>query len=251
MPRAVTGDIDGSPSRRGARVYVGSTAGLLWSIRASDGLDFYSHTPTGPPEPIKGFPFPDRGSQALYFTTTSRIHSAVDNGPLDFQQKWLPLTGLTSPSTPLFWAAQNRLYVGMQAYPASTPGAWLYDVDAATGAATPIQLESGTPTAIGAPSLEHRRQPCHAARGKPRGRHLRRAGAIGGSMPLLALLLLAAEVARSQVAAPLTQPPRLRGRSGAGTRAFEPSRGTSFSPAGRSSTCSSRPGCAWTCRATT
>ena len=133
---------------------MGTTAGLLWSIAASDGLDRYSHTPTGPPEAIKGFPFPDRGSLALYFTTNTRIHSAVDNGPGNFLQKWPPLTGLTSPSVPLFWAAQNRLYVGMQAYPASPPGAWLYDVDAATGVATPIQLEGGTPTAIGAPSLD-------------------------------------------------------------------------------------------------
>jgi len=155
VPRAVTNNIDGSPVTRGDRVYVGSTAGLLWSIRATDGLDRYSHTPTGPPEAIKGFPFPDRGSQALYFSTTTRVHSAVDNGPLDFFQKWAPQTGLTSPSPTLFWAAQGRLYVGLQAYPLSLPGAWLYDIDAATGAASPIQLENGLPAiAIGAPSLD-------------------------------------------------------------------------------------------------
>jgi outer membrane protein assembly factor BamB len=154
VPRAVTGDIDGSPVTRGARVYVGTTAGLLWSIQATDGLGQYPHTPVGPPESVKGFPFPDRNSQALYFSTTTRIHSAVDNGIGNFLQKWPALTDLTSPSPPLFWAAQDRLYVGMQAYLSSPSGAWLYDINAATGGATAVQLESGTPIAIGAPSLD-------------------------------------------------------------------------------------------------
>ena len=80
---------------------------------------------------------PTGGSSALYFSTTTRIHSAVDNGAGNFLQKWPPLTGLTSPSPVLYWAAQDRLYVGMQAYPASPAGAWLYDVSAATGAHNP------------------------------------------------------------------------------------------------------------------
>ncbi len=93
MPKAVTGDILGSPVVRGNRVYVGTTAGLLWSVSATDPLDRYSHTPTGPPEPINGFPFPDRGSTALYFSTTTRVHGAVDNGPGNFAQKWAPQSG--------------------------------------------------------------------------------------------------------------------------------------------------------------
>ncbi len=153
VPKAVLGNIDGSPVTRGDRVYVGTTAGLLWSIRATDGLDRYSHTPTGVPEPIKGFPFPDRGSNALYFSTTTRVHSAVDNGAADFNQKWNPQVGLTSPSPVLYWAAQDRLYVGMESW-GGPAGAWLYDINAASGGANTIQLESGTPIAIGAPSLD-------------------------------------------------------------------------------------------------
>lgn len=153
VPRAVLGNIDGSPVTRGDRVYVGTTAGLLWSIRATDGLDRYSHTPVGLPEPIKGFPFPDRGSQALYFTTTTRVQSAVDNGAGSFLPKWSAQIGLTSPSPVLFWAAQDKLYVGMESW-GGPSGAWLYEMNGATGAPSPIQLESGTPTAIGAPSLD-------------------------------------------------------------------------------------------------
>ncbi len=53
----------------------------------------------------------------------------------------------------LYWAAQNRLYVGLQSY-GGPAGAWLYDINAATGGATAIPLESGTPIAVGAPSLD-------------------------------------------------------------------------------------------------
>ena len=127
VPRAAIGDIDGSPVVRGSRVYVGSNDGLLWSIQAADGAGRYSHTPSGPPEPIKGFPFPDRGSNALYFSTTTRVHSAVDNGAGNFLQKWNPQIGLTSPSPVLFWQAQDRLYVGLQAWGVPA-GAWLYDI---------------------------------------------------------------------------------------------------------------------------
>jgi len=153
VPRAVTGDIDGSPVTRDPRVYVGTTAGLLWSIRSTDGQDRYSHTPAGAPEPIKGFPFPDRGSTALYFSTTTRIHAALDNGVGNFVEKWGPHVGLTSPSPVLYWAAQNRVYVGLQSW-GGPAGAWLYDINAASGGATAVQLESGTPIAIGAPSLD-------------------------------------------------------------------------------------------------
>jgi len=122
-------------------------------IRAADGLDRYSHTPIGPPEPVKGFPFPDRGSQALYFTTTTRVQSAVDNGAGSFLPKWNAQVGLTSPWPVLFWAAQNKLYVGIESW-GGPSGAWLYDMSAATGGVTTIRLEIGTPTAIGAPSLD-------------------------------------------------------------------------------------------------
>jgi outer membrane protein assembly factor BamB len=89
----------------------------------------------------------------FYFTTTTRVQSAVDNGAGSFLPKWNAQVGLTSPSPVLFWAAQNKLYVGMESW-GGPSGAWLYDMSAATGGFTAIPLESGTPTAIGAPSLD-------------------------------------------------------------------------------------------------
>jgi outer membrane protein assembly factor BamB len=150
-PRGTIGDVAGSPVLRNGRVYVGNTTGTLWSVKADDGTNRYSYS-VG--EAIKDFPFPDRGSNALYFATTTQVFGVLDTGT-GFSQKWPPITGLTSPSPVLFWAGGAHLYVGIQAYTGQPqPGAWILDIDPATGAFTPIQLESGTAIAVGAPSLD-------------------------------------------------------------------------------------------------
>ena len=65
----------------------------------------------------------------------------------------------------LYWAAQNRVYVGLKSY-GGGPGAWIYDINAATGSATPIQLELGLAITVGAPSLDTGVAPVMHARGE-------------------------------------------------------------------------------------
>jgi len=102
------GNISGSPVLRNGRIYVGTDAGEVLSVRAADGLDIQT---TGPllDGPIKNFILPDRLSDAVYFSTTNKVWKMRDAGV------WVPVwetSVIPNPSTPLFWPGTTHLFVG-------------------------------------------------------------------------------------------------------------------------------------------
>ena len=103
------GEFDTSPVLRNGRVYVGDTAGVIYSIRAADGSDVWSMSTSD--GPVKGFLFPDRRNDNLIFATTSTVWSVRDTaGGLVPQWTWT--TSGLNPSTVLYWPQTNYVYVG-------------------------------------------------------------------------------------------------------------------------------------------
>ena len=105
------GDIDGSPVLRGGRLYVGNVNGDVYSIDAASGSDVYSfNTGDGP---VKGFLFPDRRNQDLFFATNTRVWSVQDTGTaFATNWTWSP-TGL-EPEIVLYRPETDYVYVGAQ-----------------------------------------------------------------------------------------------------------------------------------------
>jgi outer membrane protein assembly factor BamB len=66
------------PILRNGRIYVGDTKGAIYSLRASDGRDIRRFD-TGTGQAVLGFLFPDRASDALYFTTGDTVYKVVDS----------------------------------------------------------------------------------------------------------------------------------------------------------------------------
>ena len=209
-PRAVLDDIDGSPVLRGNRLYVGNINGRLWAVDPTDGTGLYSWD-TGDGN-VKGFPFPDRRNGDVYFVTTidlttGRVSAVTDTGSA-FNGKWSLLA--QKPSTPLLSTATNRLYVGVEQAILGA-GVSQYDI-LNNGSVLNLDLEPGS-VVIGAPSLDLGVSPNMLYVGSAARRDLRhRVAVLGGPMPLFALLLLSAQVARTPapaaaVASPAATPP--------------------------------------------
>ena len=73
------GPISGSPVLRGGRLYVGTDAGLVYSLDAmTGGGDRTIVTADGP---VKGFLFPDRRNDDLMFATDTKVWSISDTAP--------------------------------------------------------------------------------------------------------------------------------------------------------------------------
>lgn len=151
-PRTL-GDIDSSPVVRGGRIYVGSTAGggTVYSIDAATGNPALDRTfPHGNGQ-VKGFVFPDRTSDDIYFATENYVWGVSDppGGPMT--QRFAPYSlgpGIT-PSPVLVLSGTQRLYVG------STDG-WLYQIDLDPffgGVSGFVRLGNGLAT-VGAPSFD-------------------------------------------------------------------------------------------------
>jgi outer membrane protein assembly factor BamB len=110
------GEIDTSPVLRNGRLYVANTNEEVYSLDASDGTDY-----GGPPfdtndGPVKGFLFPDRRSDNLYFATDSRVWSVTDAagaGVLTTNWVWTDNTNL-EPNIVLYWPGTSLVYVGSQ-----------------------------------------------------------------------------------------------------------------------------------------
>ncbi len=105
------GDIDGSPVLRNGRVYVGTTAGTIYSLDAATGLDDRTFS-TGGDGPVKGFLFPDRRNTDLMFATNTTVWSISDNGSPSMGLNWQWTVGGLSPSVILYWPQTNLVYVG-------------------------------------------------------------------------------------------------------------------------------------------
>jgi outer membrane protein assembly factor BamB len=142
------GDVDGSPILRGGRLYVGDADGVVYSLDAATGGDLRTFT-TGD-GPVKGFLFPDRGSDDLFFATDTKVWS-ISDAAAGLSENWQWTTAGLSPSLILYWPATTYLYVG-------GPNGQLHQLDfsipvGGPGFATPITLGDGTGQ-VGAPSLD-------------------------------------------------------------------------------------------------
>jgi outer membrane protein assembly factor BamB len=145
------GEFDTSPVLRGGRLYLGNTAGLVHSLRASDGLDPRTFTPTPADGPVKGFVFPDRRNDDILFATGTKVWSVSDDGTPGMTKNWEWTAGVNL-SVVLYWPETNYAYVG-----GGDGRLYQLDFSAATTStppvATPLVLGDGTGQ-IGAPSLD-------------------------------------------------------------------------------------------------
>jgi hypothetical protein len=142
------GDVDVSPVIRGGRVYVGDTAGTVYSLDAATGGDVRTFV-TGDGA-VKGFLFPDRRNDNLFFATDTKVWSISDNGAASMPKNWE--VGGLNPSIVLYRPQSNYVYVGGR-------NGTLYELELNAGDETAIPtvrsrvLGDGTGQ-IGAPTLD-------------------------------------------------------------------------------------------------
>ncbi len=148
------GNIDGSPVLRNGRVYVGSpnATGTVYSIDALDGsntaLDRTFNHMNGQ---VKGFVFPDRGSNDIYFATDDFVWGVTDTGAALMTNKFagsISLPGGAKPSPVLFLPGDHYVYVG-----GSDGKLYELDVLPAVPVLKQVTLGNGL-AAVGAPSLD-------------------------------------------------------------------------------------------------
>ena len=155
------GDIDGSPVLRNGRVYVGNTAGTVYSVDAATGFDERSYATSD--GDVKGFLFPDRRNDDVMFATTTKVWSLSD-GPTSLSENWQWTVAGLSPSVVLYWPQTNLVYVG------SKDGKlyeleFVPDVVAPPTVKPPLVLGDGLGQ-LGAPSLDIGVEPPNVSAGK-------------------------------------------------------------------------------------
>lgn len=141
---AAIGNSDGSPTVWNGRVYIGTNNGTVYALDKNSGAVLWSYATND--GPVKGFVNVDflSPSGRLYFATTNRVWSIVDNGP-SASLHWS--VSMTRPSIPLFTgsalifgAGDGRLYQ-------------LTDLAGATPSQTFVTLGAGT-AGVGSPSYD-------------------------------------------------------------------------------------------------
>jgi outer membrane protein assembly factor BamB len=140
--RIDVGNISGSPVLRAGRVYVGTDAGEVLSVRADDGLDV--RTVALGDGPVRGFVFPDRTNDEVFVSTNTTVWRLADAAP--WAVKWnVPIN---NPSIPLLWPGTTHVYVG-------GGDGRLYQIEIPTGTSSTLALDYD-PAAfvVGAPSLD-------------------------------------------------------------------------------------------------
>jgi outer membrane protein assembly factor BamB len=150
LPVTAPGGISGGPVQRGNRLYVGDDGGQVWAFDATLGLQAWSFSSCGAPNPVKGFVFPDRGgaAQDLYFASDSALCAIRDNGP-SATLKWSKsYAQINNSSTPILARVSGVPYI----YVGSSDGR-LYQIHADTAATTSVLLGGGG-TTIGAPAFD-------------------------------------------------------------------------------------------------
>jgi outer membrane protein assembly factor BamB len=143
------GDVDGSPILRGGRLYVGDADGVVYSLDAATGGDLRTFT-TGD-GPVKGFLFPDRGSDDLIFATDTTVWSISDDGSTTMPRNWSWTTAGLNPSLVLYWPSTSFVYVG--------GGGQLYELyfanaNTSTPPTSKAQVLGDGAGQVGAPSLD-------------------------------------------------------------------------------------------------
>jgi len=139
------GNISGSPVLRNGRIYVGTDAGEVKSVRADDGMDVW--TIALGDGPIRDFVFPDRASGDVYVSTNDRVWRLTDTGS-GWTSQWPGGVPVPSPSPPLLRPGATHVYVG-------GGDGRLYQLTLPGGALTSIALDYD-PAAfvVGAPSFD-------------------------------------------------------------------------------------------------
>jgi uncharacterized repeat protein (TIGR01451 family) len=149
-PRAL-GDIDGSPVARGGRIYVGSGAGggTVYSIDAATGDPGLDRTFVHGDGQVKGFVFPDRNSDDLYFATDNFVWSVSDaaGGMSNNFAAGMALGAGVKPSPALFVPGSHYVYAG------GSDGR-LYEIDVAAGPGVKSVVLGDGLSVVGAPSLD-------------------------------------------------------------------------------------------------
>ena len=139
------GDVEVGVTRRNGRLYVGNNNGTVYARDENTGAAIWSFD-TGD-GPVKGFLFPDRLSDKVYFATSTKVWGLDDTGT----PAW-PEVDIPGPSPVLFTPGSRYLIVG------GNDGR-LYQLDvAAANPTTPPLVTSVTlgdgSAALGAPTLD-------------------------------------------------------------------------------------------------
>jgi outer membrane protein assembly factor BamB len=147
-PQSLGGSLgtDGAPVMRNGRLYLGTETGAaatVYSLRVSDG-NLYKFT-HGDGQ-VKGFVWPDRRDDRIYFTTDHLVFGMKDDGTA-LTPLWSPIN-LGSPSIPLQWPGTDFLYVG-------DGNGNLVEIDVKTGTVIKSIKLSALDVQIGAPSLDN------------------------------------------------------------------------------------------------
>ena len=145
-------DIDSSPVLHNGRIYVGSMdgGGTVYSINAATGAMGDDRTFVHGDGQVKGFVWPDRDSQDLYFATTNSVWGISDTGAAAIPPKFpaVSLGGGITPSTILFVPGSTYVYAG------GSDGN-LYEIDVLPVIPTLKQQQLGDGLAlVGAPSYD-------------------------------------------------------------------------------------------------
>ena len=142
--KVALGNISGSVVLSNGRVWVGTDAGQVFSIRASDGGDL--HQVNLGDGAVRGFVFPDRSNSSVYVSTDSGVFRITDTGAPTMVTNWF--AAVTNPSPPLLWPGTTHLYVG-------GGDGLLHEIDTATTAQKTLPLDYDPNTfVVGAPSLD-------------------------------------------------------------------------------------------------
>ncbi len=141
------GDISGSPVLRNGRIYVGTDAGEVKSVRADDGGDV--RTAALGDGPVRGFVFPDRLSSDLYASTNGKVWRLADPGTgTALNVLWAGGISVPNPSPPLLRPGSTHLYVG-------GGDGKLYELFLPVGSVKSLPLDyDPTSFVVGAPSFD-------------------------------------------------------------------------------------------------
>ena len=141
------GQIDASPVVRGGVVYTSTIDGDVMAYRADSGNSRWTNPLLTEAGGVKGFIFADRLSQALYFSTTTKVWAVRDDATAPFAL-W-STTVVPSPSTLTYLelGGAGYLFVG-------GGDGRLYQLDAGTGTQVKSVRLGGSGDAIGSPTLD-------------------------------------------------------------------------------------------------
>ena len=144
-PKPMGSGTNGAPVFRGDRVYLGDSTGQIHALHVAGGTSGNSYQVATGDGVVKGFLWPDRRDDRLYFATDNKVQATRDTGTSLLPPLWG--VSLPTPSMVLQWPGTNYLYVG-------DGGGRLVQIDVSDQSQKSVTLESGSQ--IGPPSFDRR-----------------------------------------------------------------------------------------------